>query len=270
MPLSLNKKIVKIFFIVAVSVYLVLGFLLFAFQERMIFLPAKLAQDYDYSFSIPFKEIFIESKGGYINALLFKNDKPKGLVIYFHGNSGNLSIWGSVVKDFMPYNYDVFIMDYRSFGKSKGALSEDVFYLDAQACYDYLLKFYPENTIIVYGRSIGTGIAANLASQNKPNHLILESPYYSISDVAQHRFPIFPIKPFLKYQFPTYKFIKDVSCPITIFHGRQDNIIPFSSADKLYKSGAHVNINFVTFDDGNHDNISTFPEYKAHIEKILY
>ena len=85
--------------------------------------------------------------------------------------------------------------------------------------YNYLKEDYNEEDITLYGRSLGTGIATYLASKNNPRQLILETPYYSILDVAKDRFPIFPVKKLLKYEFPTHQFIKQVSCPITIFHG---------------------------------------------------
>lgn len=263
------RLIIKKILVVAIGVYLITGVLLFAFQEHMVFLPTKLPQDYEYDFSLPFKELFLNTDGGTINALHFKVNEPKGVIIYFHGNSGDLSRWGNVAKTFIPFNYDVLVVDYRTFGKSKGELSEIAFYKDAQHCYDYLLQHYSDKDIIVYGRSIGTGVAAYVASKNKPSHLILETPYHSISDLAELRFPIFPFKSLLKYKFPTYQFIKDVECPITIFHGKLDEVVPFSSAEKLYNSTKSETLNFVIFENGNHNNLSTFPKYQEHLKKIL-
>ena len=98
---------------------------------------------------------------------------------------------GLIAEYFVTKGYDVLIMDYRTYGKSKGKLSEKAFYDDAQYCYDYLLKQYSENEITIYGRSLGTGISTCLASKNNPKQMILETPYFIILDVAKHRFPFF-------------------------------------------------------------------------------
>ena len=164
---------------------------------------------------------------------ILKRKNPKGVMLYFHGNAGDLSRWGTIAEYFVAKHYDVLVMDYRTYGKSTGKLSEQTFYDDAQFCYDYLLKSYSENEITIYGRSLGTGISTFLASKNKPKQLILETPYYSILDVAKQRFPIFPVSSLLKYKFPSHEFIKKVNCPITIFHGTEDAVVPYTSAEKL-------------------------------------
>jgi pimeloyl-ACP methyl ester carboxylesterase len=99
--------------------------------------------------------------------------------------------------------------------------------------------------------------------------LILESPYYSIADVAQSRFPIFPVKKLLKYHIPTYQFITAVTCPITIFHGTEDVIVPFKSGEKLYNSISNTKVQFIPIEKGSHNNLIEFDSYHKTIEKLL-
>ncbi len=234
-----------------------------------MFLPTTLKQDYNYQFNYPFEELFFETdKDAKINALHFKTENPKGVILYFHGNAGDLSRWGKITEYFVAKDYDVLVMDYRTYGKSVGRLSENAFYKDAQYCYDYLLNQYLEKEISLYGRSLGTGIASYLASKNQPRQLILETPYYSILDVAEHRFSMFPVKYLLKYKFPTYAHLLDTNCPITIIHGTEDAVVPYTSGKKLLKLKVS-HLDFITIEGGNHNNLIEFEAYHKAIKTKL-
>lgn len=252
------------------SIYIMVGSLLYFLQEKLLFLPTVLEQNYAFNFSYPFEELFLKTDDdALINALHFKVDNPKGVILYFHGNAGDLSRWGKITEYFAEKQYDVLVMDYRTYGKSTGTLSEKALYNDAQYCYNYLKEQYNENEISLYGRSLGTGIATYLASKNNPKQLILETPYYSMVDVGESRFPIFPIKKLLKYKFPTNKFIKEVTCPITMFHGTDDAVVPYKSAEKLFKVSPKTLTTFITIEGGAHGNLKEFDLYHVQIKKVL-
>ena len=251
--------------------YVMFGGLLYTFQEKILFIPEKLEDDYQFNFHYPFEELFFETENnGHINAIHFRveNTTPKGVILYFHGNAGSLRRWGVITEYFVEKGYDVLVMDYRSYGKSKGVLNENVMYSDAQHCYDYLKKYYAEEDITIYGRSLGTGIASYLASVNSPKQLILETPYYNITDVAQHRFPIFPVKQLLKYRFPSNEFLPNVKSPVTLLHGTEDRVVPFSSGKKLYDLGLE-NVEMVVIEGGNHNNLNSYTIYHETIVRIL-
>jgi hypothetical protein len=243
---------------------------LYFLQEKILFLPTVLEQDYQYQFNHNFEELnFKTNDGAKLNTIHFKVENPKGVILYFHGNAGDLSRWGIIVEFFVEKQYDVLIMDYRTYGKSTGKLSEKVFYKDADLLYDYLKNNYDENAITLYGRSLGTGVATYLASKNKPKQLILETPYYSVVDVAKSRFPIFPVKKLLKYKFPTYQFIKAVTCPITMFHGTDDGVVSYASAEKLLHVSPKSQTTFITIEGGNHNDLIDFEEYRKGIDSVL-
>ena len=107
-----------------------------------------------------------------------------------------------------------------------------------------------------------------MASKNNPKQLILETPYYSIADVAKNRFPLFPVKKLLKYKFPTYQYIQTIKCPITIFHGTDDALVPYSSGQKLTQFNLN-NLDFITIQDGKHNNLIEFETYHDNISKLL-
>jgi pimeloyl-ACP methyl ester carboxylesterase len=261
----------KLFFTVITGLYLLVGLGLYMFQENMIFIPSRLDQDYQFSFDYHFEEIFLRANdGANINALYFEAKKPRGVILYFHGNAGNLARWGDIVSPFIELNYDVFVMDYRTYGKSTGSLSENALYKDAQLCYDYLTRDYDEKDIIVYGRSLGTGIASNLASQNNLKLLILETPYYNLMDIGKHRFPMYPFGQMLKYKFPSNEFLKKVKCPVIMFHGTDDDVIPISSAEKLFSELNSDQVEFHIIENAGHNNLIDFVDFRNQIEAILY
>ena len=179
-------KQLLLFSILSLGVIIVAGTAYVYFvQENLLFQKATLPQDHVFSYDEPFEELFIETeKGARINALYFKTFRPKGVVLYFHGRGGNLDDrWGKFSREFTRRGYDFFIMDYRGFGKSTGKLTEKALCSDATKCYEYLQDIYPESQIVVYGRSLGTGIATFVASHKNPKMLVLESPYFSILDL---------------------------------------------------------------------------------------
>lgn len=251
-------------------IYLIPFLAIYFLQKQMIFNPEPLPQNYVYSFPGNFKELFLETKdGAKLNALHFTVNNPKGAVLYFHGNGGELADWGKVVQKFVALQYDVLVMDYRTYGKSTGELSEKALYSDAQLFYDYLRKKYPDNKIVVYGRSLGTTFATYVAAKNNPEKLFLEAPFYSLDKVASSRFPIYPVSWFIKYHFPTYKFISEVKCPITIFHGTDDNVVNYENSQMLAKLVPKQNLTFITFPGGNHGNLIRFQKYKDTLESEL-
>ena len=264
-----NVKKLRNSVLLLISIYAMIGASLFVLQERLLFLPTVLEENYQYEFQVPFKELnFHPEPGVRLNALLFKAAEPKGLIFYSHGNAGDLSRWGDIASEFVAYHYDVLVWDYRSYGKSRGPISEKVFYSDAQYVFDQVSSAYPPKNIIVYGRSLGTAITSYLGSRNEVGRVILETPFYSITDVAQRRFPIFPVKRLMKYHFPNYEFIPQIEAPLTLIHGTEDSVVPYESARKLMEA-AHGQMRFISIEGGDHNNLADFRAFNELIEQLL-
>ena len=264
------KRRVKKLLVLLIVLYAMIGTSLYFLQEKILFRPTFLAQDYVYNFDSNFEELFLKPNDeAVINALHFKAEKPKGVILYFHGNAGDLSRWGLITEYFVNMHYDVLVMDYRTYGKSTGPLSENALYEDAQYCYDYLKSRYSENQITLYGRSLGTGIATYVASKNQPKQLILESPYYNLEDVAKHRFPIFPVKYLMRYRLASHEYIVQARCPIAIVHGMQDYVVSFASGKKLFDISPQELSTFTIVENGNHNNLIQFEAYHQMIETLL-
>lgn len=250
------KLLLKILVSIFGSLYLIVICLLYFNQESLFFHANKLDKNYQFTFSEKHQEVFIKTPDNInLHGLLFKTEKPKGLVFYLHGNAGTVESWGEIASNYTNLGYDIFILDYRGFGKSEGEISsEEQLFSDISSAYNQLKKQYKEENIIITGYSIGSGMATYLASKNHPKSLILQAPYYCLQDLATEKFPIVPDF-VVKYKIPTFEFIKKVKSPIYIFHGDIDYVIPYENSlklkavfkpkDKLFslKNQGHLGIN---------------------------
>ena len=261
-------SILKIFLFILLAYIFICG-LIYLLQQKLIFFPEKLRSDYRFEFYGAFEEININmTDGALLNGILFRSDSSKGLIFYLHGNAGSLRGWGEIAETYTNLNYDLFMPDYRGYGKSEGKIrSEELFFSDMQTSYDHMKQFYPEDGIVILGYSIGTGAAAKLASTNHPQLLILQAPFYSLIDMKKRYFPIFPGF-ILKYKFETNKYIQDCEMPIVIFHGDKDEIIYYGSSLKL-KDLMKENIRLITLRGQYHNGMSTNIQYLTELEKIL-
>jgi len=239
------------------------------FQDYFFFRPEMLPKNFEYRYPFPFTEHTFEMEdGGVINALQFKVPNSQGVVFYLKGNSRSLKGWGKFAKDFVSKGYDFFMIDYRGFGKSKGRRTESILLNDAQTVYKWLIKEYPEEQIVVYGRSLGSGIGARLASWNDPRMLILDSPYFSFYHQIRRYGWWLPLRYLLRYHLRTDQFLKKVSCPIYIIHGDKDRLISYDQGKRLHEISADRST-LITIEGGGHNNLPDFPEYHEHLYDIL-
>ncbi|WP_196888408.1 alpha/beta hydrolase [Aureivirga sp. CE67] len=254
--------------IVLVSLYLIVCVLLYFFQEKIIFIPTKLSKNHQYQFLNNYEEIFVEVGDGVaLNGLLFKVENPKGVIFYMHGNAGNLDSWGNVAPVYNELNYDVFVYDYRGYGKSDGKiLNQEQIFADNQKAYDFIKNKYEENQITILGYSIGTGMASKLASENNPKQLILQAPYYNLPDIMKQNFSFIPTS-ILKYKLDSNEYLKKYKNPITIFHGTEDKIIYYGSSEKLKQN--HSQINLIPIENFGHNGMTFNEKYLREIQKVL-
>jgi pimeloyl-ACP methyl ester carboxylesterase len=239
-------------------------------QDFFFFRPERLPKWFKYQYPFPFEEVHFDMEdGGYVNGVHFKVPNSKGVVYYLKGNSRSIKGWGKFACDFVGKGYDFFMVDYRGFGKSKGSRNEQNLFSDAQTVYKYLEEQYPENQIVIYGRSLGSGIATRIAAWNKPKMLILDSPYYSFKrQIFRMGGFILPLRWLLKYQIRTDQFIKKVTCPIFFIHGVKDRLMPCTDSQKL-KDLNPKNAKLFLIDRAGHNNLPNFAEYHEYLYDIL-
>lgn len=201
--------------------------------EEQLF-PGKKLQDSTFSFQGKFEEQFITTADHVkLHGILFKADKSKGLIFYLHGSNGAVDTWGKIANIYTDNGYDLFMLDYRGYGKSEGKVTnEELLYRDLQTVYDKLTQQYPEDHIIIIGQSMSTALASTIASHNSPKMLILQAPYYSFQDWTQHVAPELDTSG-IPFYFDNAAALQKVKCRTIIFHGDQDNAVYFDSSIKL-------------------------------------
>ena len=258
--------------ITLVILYPVVGVLLYFFQEKFIFHPEVMKQTAPYSFNIPHTEMNIDLPEHDYNIIQFQpsfiDSSNKKLVLYFHGNMTNISHYAGFAPYFTKHGYEVWMIDYPGYGKSRGRLTEKSIYHGAFVLYDTAIArgYKPEN-IIIYGKSLGTGVASCLASQKKCRRLILETPYYSMPTLAKSYFPIYP-SVIVKYNFPVYEYVQQVQAPVSVFHGTADGTIPYSNSSQL-KPLLKTKDEYITIPGADHNNLYDFNLMRNKIDSLM-
>lgn len=241
---------------------------LYASQERLIFPATVLPADFQFRYDLRFEELRIPVAGASLDALHFTQPQSRGLVFFLHGNAGNLSTWTTGVDFYRKINYDLFIFDYRGYGKSTGRIkSEAQLHADVRAAWDAIAPHYPDKPIVIYGRSLGTGLATYLAREVDPHLLIFVSPYSSLAAAARQHYPLAP-EWLLKYPLRSDNAIGDVRSPIMLIHGAEDDVIPPAQSVRL-KALARVPAELVIVQGAGHNDIHTSPAYLDALSRRL-
>jgi pimeloyl-ACP methyl ester carboxylesterase len=268
----MSRKRIFLIIKLIIIVYCLVGIALFYTQDKFLLHPITVSTDHVYKFEHSFKELNIpinnEDTVNLIRFIPADDTVAKGAVIYFHGNAGNVSYYADCINIFLENNYEVWMPDYPGFGKSRGEISEQKLNEQAYQVKRLANQYFADSNIIIYGRSFGTGIAANLASSVKVKQLVLESPYYSIPDLFSSYVPIYPMQSMANFKFPVGEYLKDVQCPITIFHGTIDEVIPAKCSMKL-KASLKKNDQFLLIRNGKHNDLSSSEVYKKAMTEIL-
>lgn len=268
------KKIKKIvIWLVSIVFMLYLGvcsWFYFSQGQALFNTSVKLNHDHVFKFSAPFEERYITMQDSKrLHGVLFKAKESKGLILWLPGGRGILDSIGLNAKVYTDMNYDVFVLNYRGFGKSEGKISsEKQFNQDMQTVYSEFKKEYPENKIVIFGYSLGTGPAAVLAANNKPKMLILEAPYYSMVEMTQKAIPYLPISLLLKYKFNTSEYLEKIKSPIVIIHGEADKKIPVEVSYRLKKYLKPTD-KLLILEGQGHNDFEKNKEYLLKLSNIL-
>lgn len=257
-------------FLTVLLIYGLVCLVYYLVQEKFLFVPVHTEDLKFRKVKLPFEDLYYETpNNGYIHAQLFRANYSKGLIFYLHGNTGNLKRWRFMAEDLCKLGYDVFVMDYRGFGESRGKRSEAFMHRDVEFCFDAIAKNY--QYVVIYGRSLGSGFATRLTSKRSANKVVLETPFNNMVDTAKYYLPFLPVPLFLRYRFRSDIYIKQIKCPIHIFHGTADIIVPYPLANKLFQiakdSGAQVQM--TTIKKGMHSNLNKYALFRNRLEKFL-
>ncbi len=253
-----------------VMLYIATACLLYFFQTRLLFFPGKLDSDHRYKENPPREEVWLKTDDGEtLNALFFPG-MSNYVVLYFHGNAGDLSGWQFIAEDLAETGLNLLILDYRGYGKSTGMISEKGFALDADASLRYLIdeKRFREAEIIIYGRSIGTGVAVDLAQNRSIRGLILEAPFSSLGKLANEKLPFFFPSLYLRSKFDNLKKMEKIRCPVAFVHGTADTLIPAAHSRILHEAYSGKKT-LVLVPNGDHNGLSEHRAYKEFVRDGL-
>ncbi len=257
------KKIVYPFF----ALFLIFFFMFFYvknLENKTLFSPQKELKKYPSELN--YGDFYFDSKGFLLNGWLVKVEKPKFIILFCHGNAGNISTRMEKIKFFNEINCDIFIFDYKGYGKSSGKPTEEGIYEDAVSAYGFLIsRGYKENEIIGYGESLGSAVIIDLASKKKLKAIIIEGGFSSGKDMANYIYPYIPFW-LSSIKLNSDEKIKDIKIPKLFIHSHDDVVVPYELGYKLYKIAPEPK-DFLKV-SGTHSNC--FEESKEIIkEKIL-
>ncbi len=245
--------------VVCVGIYISLVAMTYFFQRNMMYFPSGYLSISKSNIS-GMNEIKITTNDNIVLTSWYlpaKNDKPT--IISFHGNASTMEWQSTRLLPFANQGYGVLIASYRGYNGNDGKPSEQGLYDDARAHIKALNDLdVPNNKIILYGESLGSGVATQMAFEQGGFHtLILESPFTSTVDVAKNAYPYLPVSTLLKDRYENISKIKDVSVPLIIAHGQRDRLVPFDQGEKLFDAANNPK-SFITIPEGAHANLGDF------------
>jgi uncharacterized protein len=241
-------------------------------QEKLLFFPDPLPAGYRIANDPDVTELEVPVDGARLSVLHLRLPQPKGVVFFLHGNAGNLSGWFSNAAFYREANFDLVMPDYRGYGKSTGRIqSEEQLLSDVRAVWDHIAPRYADRKVVIYGRSLGTALAAELSSQlsagGRPADLtVLVTPYSSIRELASEIYPVLP-QFLVRYPLETAARARGIVGPIVLYHGDRDELIPLRHSERL--RGALPNAQLTVVIGARHNDIQEFPAYREHFLNAL-
>lgn len=243
------------------------------YQQHFYFQPKKNAKQDAYQFpagtkyqsvSLPFDSATKIDVVKFLPA----DTVSKGVVLFFHGNRFNVDHYSSYAHYFTKHGYECWMPDYPGYGRSTGEMNVDLLETIAMQLYKMARVNNKPGQIIIYGKSLGTGIAAYLASVRDCRALLLETPYHSLSSLTSNYIFFMPVHQLVKYNLDTYTHFKDITAPITIIHGDKDEVIPLPNAFGLLNDMKQADA-FYIVRGGQHNTLPQFPLYQKVVDSVM-
>jgi len=225
-----------------IGAYVVLSIYVYFMQSSLIFYPNMPGRNLiatPENIGLTYQDIeFLTEDNVRLHGWFIPNKNAKGTVLFFHGNAGNISHRLDSIEIFHRMELNVFIIDYRGYGQSKGKITEKGTYRDAEAAWNYLnnTQGISGKQIIIFGRSLGASIATWLASKYTPAALIIESGFSSVPAMAQRLYPFLPVRWLTHFKYNTSQYVKNISCPVMVAHSKNDDIIPYAEGREIFEA----------------------------------
>jgi hypothetical protein len=235
------KRMVFLVISSLVLVYVLLIAYVYVKQGSMLFFPLKEIETTPLAIGFDYQEVTLRTKDGVdISAWYIPAEDTRGFVLFCHGNAGNISHRLDSIRIFHNLGLGVLIFDYRGYGRSKGTPDEEGTYRDAEAAWDYLvnsLHVAPER-IILFGRSLGSAVAAEIALRKQTGALIMESGFTSVPDLGSSFYPYLPVRLLSKYRYASIEKVGKIKMPKLFIHSPEDEIVPYEQGRRLFESAS--------------------------------
>lgn len=247
------------------TVYLTLMLLLFVFQRNIVFVPSSdnpFAKPHE-----PFKVFSYQTPMGLnLRGMYYPAEPSKPTIVYFHGNAGNVADRIYKTAHYTKFGYGIVLVGYRGYSGNPGMPTEEGFYEDARAAIKALeASGVPQQQMILYGESLGTGVATQMATEINAKALVLEAPFTSVVDVGASRYWFFPVRLLMKEKFDSVSKIGKLKLPILIIHGTNDGTVPYKFGLQLYEKITSPIKEFITLKGAGHADI-----YDFHAGESIY
>ncbi len=253
------------------AVYVLVGLLFLLLQDHLLFHPERVHPTDDYEIAHPHRAISIPiNNSDTLHLIDFLPDRlasTKGVVLYFHGNRKHIGYYADQTPAMTKAGYHVLMIDYPGYGKSSGELTESKLYDWSEIVYRIAHKQHSADSILIYGKSLGTGVATRLASIRGCKGLILETPYYDLPTVAARFLPIYPTQWMMNYSFPLHAYLSEVKAPVFIFHGTDDEVIGIKQAKRLQKE-LKTSDRMLIVEGGKHNGLIEFETVRNALDSI--
>lgn len=265
----MKRKMLNIFLYPIVALVLVYLFLRW-FERANVWIPSRNVIATPEVVDLEYEDVFFDTEDGVkLHAWYVSGVKPAAALLFCHGNGGNLSYRTESLRQFHSIDLNVFIFDYRGYGKSEGRVTEEGTYKDAMAAYNWLKQREPDLPIVIFGRSLGSAVAVDLALKVPAAALICESGFTSIPDMAKVLFPFLPIDLIGTIKYDTQSKMPSLKMPVLVVHGQDDELIPYKYGQALFDSAPEPK-EFITLIGGHNDGfILSESFYLAGIKTFL-
>jgi uncharacterized protein len=236
-------------------------------QERLIFLPSPLPAEHRFDVGADVHEAWLDVPGARLHALHLRNREPRGVVFFLHGNAGNLDSWFVNADFYRRLNFDLFMLDYRGYGKSSGRIeSQAQLEADVRAAWESIAPRYAGLRRVLVGRSLGSALAAGLGAELQPELTVLVSPYESLAALAAEHYRWVP-QPLLRYPLRTDEALARIKSPVLLLHGDRDTLIAPQHSERLLRIAPHAER--VLIEGAGHNDLQQFPAYLEAIAARL-
>jgi len=249
-------------------IFAMLMLLMYIFQRHLIYIPSRETPQLNDYQANDMQVITLHTQDGITLTSWYKPAKTnQATILYLHGNAGHIGYRMQLARQFIDAGLGLFLLEYRGYGGNKGRPSEQGLYEDGRAAMRFLHQQGIKSTqIVLYGESLGTGVATRLAVENSVCAVVLQSPFTSLTDLARYHYPWLLLKPWDRFE--SIDRIQAIHAPLLILHGKKDDVVPFSQGLALYQQAKQPK-KMLSFVLNDHHTMWTAPDFSRNIVDFI-